>query len=345
MRRPGRPRAWILLLLGGLVPASAPALESDQYYAWGRRLDDATAVLNAKVRLEIDRALEEVNSGRRWQDLSCHQVLKHIAPRFREFIFHDIELWMTNSALVPRIPATPAEELDFRRRYLYRNTHPLDMGTKVPPSPTVEIGGVRLGTDKVSHFFSEGSWYYDWFRKSRDAGLSVEQAELEAIRRGIWWERTMLGMLSSGVFSPGDLEANYQGMCFMARLCDDESPELVRTDSGWIYTGAFDFSEFVSPEWDESWQSPAYGKRRWAKVRPVLEGYCSLLSDPRVAQRRREYRRRDRRTVTERELRRLVEAGKLPDPDRFSIERVCADAEGGAEAAASAVEPAAAGTR
>lgn len=259
--------------------------------------------------------------------MSCERVVKRIVPRFRDFIFQDIELWATNSSLVPRIPATPEEELEFRHEYIYRNTNALDVGTKVPPSPTIEVNGVRIGTDKLSHFFSEGWFYYKWYRKFRRSGLSIEDAERRAIRRGIWWERTILGLVSSGVFSPGDLEANYQGMRFMASLCDPDAPALKRTDDGWRFTGTFDFRDYVTPEWDESYQPPVFGKRRWNKVRPVLVEYCPMLHDPRVMARRSEYRRRDADTPTEREVRRLVEAGKLADPRRFSLESNCATVE------------------
>ncbi len=306
-----------------LLPGVAWALESDQYYAWGRPLADATDVLNAKVRLEIDLALTEVNSRRSWQRIGCHRVVRHIVPRFRHFIFQDIELWAIQSSFVPRIPATPEEELEYRQTYVYRNTHLLDVGTKVPPSPTIEVNGVRLGTDKLAHFFSEGAWYYKWYRGYRRAGRSVEDALRRSVRRGIWWERTTLGLLTSGVFSLGDLEANYQGLLFMTSLCDTEPPALRKGEDGWRYVGAFDFRDHVSPEWDESYQVPIFGKHRWGKVRPALVEYCPKLDDPTVLRRREEYRRRDTLTLTEREVGRLVDAGRLPDPGQFSLDSNC----------------------
>ena len=78
--------------------------------------------------------------------MSCHQVTKRILPRFKWFIFHDIEVWAANTPLVHRIPANREEELEFAEHYLYRITHIFDPGTKVPPSPTIELNGVRVGT-------------------------------------------------------------------------------------------------------------------------------------------------------------------------------------------------------
>ena len=55
--------------IGGVVlslalSAATPALaiETDQYYAWGRPIADSTEILNAKMNLEIDRALARVNA-------------------------------------------------------------------------------------------------------------------------------------------------------------------------------------------------------------------------------------------------------------------------------------------
>jgi len=315
----------IVLLVGAIVAGSVCALESDQYYAWGRDLDDSTDVINVKVRLNLDRALAEINSKPSWQRMECRQVLKRIGPQFKQFIFQDIELWASNSALVSRIPATAEEELTYRKEFLYRDTHPLDVGTKVPPSSTIEMNGVRLGTDKLSHFFSEGWWYYKWYRKSRKSGLSVEQTEERAIRHGIFWERTTLGYLSSGVFSLGDLEANFKGMQFMASLCDAEPAALQKADDGWRYAGQFDFRDYVTPEWDESYQPPVFRRGRWKKVRPVLLEYCSKLNDPKVVMRRREYQRRDTVTRTELAVQELVEAGKLKDPREFGLDHNCGE--------------------
>jgi hypothetical protein len=312
-----------LVLLCAMLSACPPAaaLESDQYYAWGRELDDATDLLNAKVRLEIDRVLTGVNA--RGSRPKCEKVAKRIGLHFKQMIFHEIEIWAANSSLVPRIPATAEEELTFTDRYILRHTHLLDYGTKVPPSPTIELNGVRLGTDKLSHFFSEGYWYYRWYRNKRGSKRTPEELERWILRRGIVWERTILGLLSSGIFSPGDLEANYQGLQFFIGLCEGDSPGLVEDEAGWRYVGKFDFRDYVTPEWDESYQPVVFGRRRWKKVRPALRERCPMLTDPWVVEQRRAYALADRVTPTERILQELIDAGRLRDPREFSLEANC----------------------
>jgi hypothetical protein len=302
-----------------------PAIETDQYYAWGRTVADATDVLNAKFNLELERVLDRV-ARHGPEGASCHAVRKRIVRHFRLLIYHDLELWALQSPLVERVPATAEEEFEFRRRYLYHDHGSLDPVRLIPPSPTIELGGVRLGTDKLTHFLSEGWWYFRWYRNGVRRGMSEAEAERRAIGRGILTERTLLGMGASGVFSLADLEANYQGMRFLEALCEGERPLLVRSAGGWVLREPVDFRDYVTPEWDESFQPSIYSPRRWKRVRPVLHGYCPLLEHPEVRERRERYARQDRMTPTEVQIQELVARGKLPDPAAFSIDRVCGEA-------------------
>lgn len=325
MRGPGKPAGIAAAaLVAATWTAPAAAIETDQYYAWGREIEDSTEILNAKVNSEILLVLEEVNAKPSWPALDCFDLAKRVHNHFRLFIFHDVELWANNTSLVDRVPATPEEELLFRRRYLYRSRNPFDVATWMPPSPTIEVAGVRIGTDKLTHFFSEGWMSYGWYRSGIAKGLSNEEAELRAINRGILLERSILGMAASGVFSPADLEANYQGMLFFRGLCEADSPALEKGSEGWRMKRPFDFRDYVSPEWDESWQPCAFSRRRWKKVEPMVRGYCPMLDSAAIVRQRAAYAREDRETVTEGRVRELVREGKLDDPRSFSIEQVCA---------------------
>ena len=306
-----------------VLHASAHALECDQYFAWGRPLADATEAINAKVNADIADALAGVNGRRDRADLSCRTVEKRIVDRFIYLIFLKPETWATNTSLVDRIPATPQEELRFRKAYVYGRTSALDIIRWMPPSPTISVDGVRIGTDKLSHLFSEGLWYHRWYRSFREKGLGHEAALRKAVLRGVLTERTILGGTSSGVLSLGDLEANEAGMRFYNSFCDAAEPNLRLGPEGWQVTRPFDLAEYVSPEWDESWQPNIYSKSRWQKVRPALASYCALLASPDVEQQREAYRSRERSTISEGIVRDLVEKGKLADPASFTIDVVC----------------------
>jgi hypothetical protein len=44
-----------------LASAMGEALETDQYYAWGRPLADSTGAVNARFNLELERALARIS--------------------------------------------------------------------------------------------------------------------------------------------------------------------------------------------------------------------------------------------------------------------------------------------
>jgi hypothetical protein len=317
------PRRTYWILLAALVIVAlhpfppALALETDQFYTWGRPIADSTDVLNAKVNSEIALALDELNAGRLRTSRSCEKVSKKVMWRLRFLIFHEIEMWALNSPLVARIPSTPEEELHYRKVNLYGNHGPLDIGTSIPTSPTIQVHGVRFGTDKLSHFISSGWRYHLRYHRALRKGATPEEAEQRAIRRGILFEKTILGAMTSGVFSRSDLEANYQGMRFFIDLCDGESPLLARTDEGWTMARPIDFRNYVVPEWDESFQTSTYSKGRWRKVRPVLIRYCSLLENAEYLDQLEAYRLRDRLTPTEVEIEEQIREGRLRDPQDY----------------------------
>lgn len=318
-----RPRGLAALLLVATSHSAASALETDQFYAWGRPLNDSTDVLNAKINLEIDKALAQVNGSSRSGRMTCERVEKRIIDRFRYPIFQKIEVWALNTELVDRVPATPEEEFEFRERYLYSGTPKIDIVRWMPPSPTILVNGIRIGTDKLSHFFSEGIFYHWLYHRALGDGLDPEAAERRATRVGILTERTFLGLSSSGVLSRADLEANYEGMRFYIDLCDGDDPNLEKTPDGWILKRPFDLRDYVTPEWDESWQPSIYGRIRWRRVEPEMRRYCDRLDDPDVREQRRIYAERDRATLSEELVGALVEQGKLRDPLTYSIEAVC----------------------
>lgn len=317
-------RSAVVLALAILVATGpAPALETDQFYAWKRPLRDSTEAINRKINAEIEAALDDVNTRLGGSECPCTRVQKAIRHRFSYLIFLKPELWVTNTSQVDRVPATPEEELRFRHEDVYGTTGGLDPIHFMPPSPTILVNGVRIGTDKISHFFSEGAWMFVSYRFWVGKGRSDEEAVQRALALGLASERTILGGTSSGVLSLADIEANFKGLTFWKGLCRGDSPALVRDGRLWKLARPFDFADYVTPEWDESWQPNVYTPQRWKHVKPVLEKYCPLLDDPEIAAQRAAYEARSSYTVSERVLHDLVVNGKLADPRPFTIDAVC----------------------
>lgn len=315
--------AWIVTVVMTALPANA--LETDQFYAWNRPIKDSTDAINGKINSDIAKTLDRLNARRSRTPCPCGDVREAISNHLYYLIFGRAEMWASKTSLVDRIPESADDERTYRRQYLYRETSFVDPIRWMPPSPTIEIDGIRIGTDKFGHFFSDGAWIAKPYRRALAKGATDDEAQRRALRFSLVIERTILGMSSSGVFSQADAEANYQGLLFYRGLCDGADPALVLTPSGWNLKRPFDIREYVSPEWDESWQPNIYTAWRWAKVKPVMQRYCNLLRDPEVQRQRAVYAARDHETPTEAIIKEFVAAGKLADPRRFTIEAACAD--------------------
>ena len=326
----------IIVLWLVVVPGSSSALETDQYYAWGRPLADSTDVVNARFNLELERAIASFPADR--QPESCRKVAVAYRKRMRFLLLHEIQVWAWNSELVDRIPNGGDEQREYRQTNLYSNHPFIDTGTWMPFTPTLEVAGVRMGTDKLAHLVSSGWTYYGEYQKGLRKGQTPEDAERRAVKRGIVEESLILGKLASGVTAIPDLEANYAGMQFYLDLCDSEDPILKLEEDGWIISRPVDLRDYVTPRWDESFQPPIYTKGRWRKVRPVLETYCDRLADPQVVAMRRRYRERDKESLVGKLVAERVAEGKLQDPAQFGIEAVCAEPDPSREQASEAAD-------
>jgi len=315
--------AVVLTCCAALCGSWLSALETDQYYAWGRPLADSTDAVNARFNLELERAIASFPDHK--TPKSCRQIAVAYRKRMRFLLLHEIQVWAWNSEWVDRIPNGGEEQREYRRTNLYSN-HPLiDTGTWMPFTPTLEVAGVRMGTDKLAHLVSSGWTFYGEYRRGIKKGETPEEAERRAVRRGIIEESFILGKLASGVLSIPDIEASNAGMHFFLDLCDVEDPILRLEEDGWIISRPVDLRDYVTPRWDESYQPPVYTKGRWRKVRPVLETYCDRLADPQVVAMRRRYRERDRESLVGKLVAERVAEGKLQDPAQFGIEAVCAE--------------------
>jgi len=309
-----------------LAAASSGALETDQYYAWGRPLADSTDAVNARFDLELERALAGFPADA--PPGECTEISIAYRKRLRFILFHSIQLWAMNSSLVARIPADSEESREYRKTNLYSN-HPLiDPGTWMPFTPTIEVAGVRIGTDKLSHLVSSGWTYYSTYKRAlKSNGHDPHEAVRAAVSRGILEESLILGAMASGVTSIADLEASLQGISFYIDLCDAENPVLQKVSNGWTITRPIDLADYVGPRWDESYQPPIYSNGRWRKVRPVLVTYCNRLADPQVVEMLRLYRARDTQSVVGEVVAEMVAEGKLEDPAQFGLQAACATPE------------------
>ena len=303
------------------VGAPIRGLETDQYFAWTKPLRDSSAAINARFNLEIELALRALDQDG-GQPPPCSIVALKIKKRMHFLIFQGIEVWAMQSPLVDRLPPRE-EENTYVSKSIYGRHGTLDLALWMPLAPTIEVNGVRFGSDKLSHFVSSGWRYHLRYERTLENGLSEMVAERTAIRFGVFEENTILGKGVIGVFSRGDLEANFGGMRFFEELCHGPNPMLVLDHGRWRRSRAFDIRRYVNPGWDESFHISIFSKSRWRKVKPALLAYCGLLQSPEVRRQRAYYLSIHAPTPTDAVVAERVQQGKLEDPQQFSLEAIC----------------------
>jgi hypothetical protein len=162
-------------------------------------------------------------------------------------------------------------------------------------SPTVNVHGFYLGTDKIDHFFQQGHDYYDEVTQAQANGADGAAAIAEAVARGVKEEHSYYGTLVSGIYSNADLAANYAGMKFYVnlrqpvRIGDRVWPPLLESSpAGWRFRAGVDrdhlLQAFLSDHLDESMNPSRYRFSRGAirsRVRDRCDAWTRFYADRR----------------------------------------------------------------
>lgn len=240
------------LALAWLASAPAQAYETDQLSHRARPLVDAREAANAQMNALLERAVGLANgegaceaddaraaelARRHLHQLTSPRVRVPTRPPARKSGFGVYSGWL-ETAEIDRIGFVPRDDI-------FRNQTPWQsfILTFAGPSSTIELAGVRMGTDKIDHFLDTGFYYWRW----SDQGAELERA----LRLGTATERTFYGLLTSKTFSYADLAANADGMRFYAQLADPGG-HVARDARGCLSVARpFDWAEWVSWEWDE----------------------------------------------------------------------------------------------
>ena len=85
-------------------------------------------------------------------------------------------------------------------------------------APTINMYDYYFGTDKLGHFFMMGHTYYKIYMFYLNHWKSAEKAHAAIVTYGQFLEQTYLGTLINGVYSNGDLAANYAGWKFYMNI-------------------------------------------------------------------------------------------------------------------------------
>lgn len=275
-------------MLAAALAQPATAFETDQYLALEAGIEDSSAVINEYLNEELRALLLRPGVAA----MECRDIPKaYYRSLFRGLLASRLQRFLKTDPRVDRFPdgLTYREHL---RRSIYRKPW---FPFFLPLSPTIRVGEVRFGLDKFGHFFGFGRRYYKRYERLRGRGRSDGEAVRRVVRRGLRQERLFVGGLADGVFSHGDLEANYQGMELAKAFCRGDDPYIERLGGRWIARREIDLRDYVTPSFDESYNNNHYPRPRWKRVRPILVAeHCDRYFSPKVQARMERYARIDR---------------------------------------------------
>ncbi len=275
------------------VAAPARSFETDQFLALTAEIEDSAPVLNEFLNAELAALLAQEKTA----DLPCTGVTSRYFRRlFQGLHASRFQRFLKSEPAVDLFP----DDLGYwehLRRSIYRDPA---FPFVLPLSPTIRVGEVRFGLDKFGHLFGFGRRYYQRYLELRRRGLTEEEALRKVVVRGIRQERFFLGGIADGVFSYADLEANYQGLVMARSFCEadpevETEPLLTRVDGGWRAARDLDLRRFVTPSFDESFNTNHYTWMRRSNVRRILTvEHCGPWASEVVQERFTRYRRLDR---------------------------------------------------
>ena len=288
---------------------SAHAVETDQYMTWGFELEDSAEPINAFVNAEIEVLLEKKN--RRDEDCVCEDVAYDILRHFfRRRPISVIRQFMRELDETDFYPPLSMSSLGYMKKSIYKVP---SFPYFVPLARTWRVGDVYFGGDKIGHMFGFGSRYYRRYQRYVRKGLSEEEAMEKVVHWGFRVEDTLVGRFTDGVFSHGDMEANFQGMMMGRAMCEGKDRHILETDQGWILARPVDMREFITPDFDESYNPNHYWGLRKKRVLRVLEQYAEQRWSP-IVQKRFERYREHEPSFSKRYLDRLFNNRKNPNP-------------------------------
>jgi hypothetical protein len=236
--------------------ANTFAAETDQFTRRSEPLEDSSTIINKKANISIQEALKQANlknDGCRQDELYA-ELRKYFANHMSGKLTIDI---LTDKKL-PRRDISLSESV-------YGTWSPWDgMGlglflkkkANVVMSPVVNIGGHTIGTDKFEHMFGQGFYYFT-------QGYLKGEGVVKAVKSGAFREKFMLGgtRIGNGVYSYGDLSANFNGMRFWNHMLQkypdplgsehDIGPYIACEKNRWVQVKQVDFAYYVDPSMDE----------------------------------------------------------------------------------------------
>lgn len=310
------------------MPLTVWSLETDQYMMWDKDINDISNYLNAFINKRTWKTIDEINHlpQQERKHLSCEDVHKRILQAYNEnkgldFI-SEVERLIYDDPTLARYPPQQTGKIATVNQSIYKKSKLFKLKMF---GINIKVNGVYFGVDKMDHLIRTGYSYFKTYKKHRKKGETEQQAEIAAIEKGILQERTYYGFWVSGVFSYADLEANYQGLRFHRNFCESDKPYLFQRSNGsWGFARSIDLKDYITPWFDESYNTSAYLSLRFRSVVPSLQEYCNSSNKQWLQQQLHPYKEwQNKESFSVKYLKKRIKQGDLPDPEKYSLKEIC----------------------
>lgn len=237
--------------------------EVDQYTTLQTDLRDSTVELNAWFNSALAMALVKLNKT----DHKCSPdfLMKNIVKEMKLGNWAAFEYDLDKHPSVDRIPAEFKSSI--YRDAEFTETPVLWSGRAL--APVIKVNGIRIGSDKLGHFFNQGFFYFtdpnhlpiDDSKLFRTAygivnGPAYKLSEVRANKTAALFSHTeengSMGLSMNGVKSWGDIAAGYDGFLFWSNFYGKDK-SIIRCENGkFVQNYKFDWKNWVSKAWDET---------------------------------------------------------------------------------------------
>jgi hypothetical protein len=236
---------------------SVKSSETDGFTDRYAPLEDSSGAINTRANQYVMKAISDLST----QSVGCDEeaLYKELRYYFSNHMKGQLVKDILNDDSIPKRKITLEHSV-------YRDWTPWDglgMGltfvarSGVTISPILHFGNEIIGADKFEHFFGQGFAYFS-------QNYEKEKGATKAVKTGIFKEKIFLGgnKFGNGVFSYGDLAANFNGMRFWNHILQQNDdvlgsdhnlgPYIVCQNNNWKQVKKIDFRDYMDSSMDES---------------------------------------------------------------------------------------------
>lgn len=252
-------RFWICisaLALGTGISMDLDAKEVDTFSLANATLTDVATLLDKEINIHLTAAIEV--SNREPAICSKNALYGSIRKEFGNHVFDRFTKKLFRSKTFPKTTIKVSNSI-------YSGVGPSApilwaQGKLGAGLTAIQYNGIRIGLDKLEHFFGSG---YLYFKKHY-----LEHAPLtEALYFGAEREIGVLGGYTTGVISFADLSANFSGMRFWNHLLNENpdaigqqnlEPYIGCNNGRWTLMHPVTLKNYVDRTWDEAFNCNRY---------------------------------------------------------------------------------------